>query len=175
MVRPRLHLVLCSRAGSRSTLVATAPSSGSPFSGRCSFAADARWAPRSQMDECQQLSRTLRSENARLKDQLLVLKARTATLPIARSTMPRRLATQDEAIERLERSVQAYQDERSSAGIGLPAACLEPRRFRGSAGRTHRARPLRPSTADEQAVDLRRSASERRRSQRSEIRQALDE
>ena len=36
-------------------------------------------------------------------------------MPSAPSTMRRRLATQDDAIERLEQSVQAYHDERDSS------------------------------------------------------------
>ena len=69
-------------------------------------------APRSQRDECQQLSRTLRSENARLKDQLLTLEAENRDYAERALDDSRRLAAQDEAIERLDHSVQAYQDER---------------------------------------------------------------
>ena len=70
-------------------------------------------APRSQMDECQQLSRTLRSENARLKDQLLVLKEQNRDFADRALDDSRQLASQHEAIERLETSVQAYQDDRA--------------------------------------------------------------
>jgi hypothetical protein len=65
------------------------------------------------MEECQQLSRTLRTENARLKDQLLVLQAQNRDYADRSLDDSRRLADQDEAIERLERSVHAYQDERA--------------------------------------------------------------
>ena len=64
------------------------------------------------MDECQQLSRTLRSENARLKDQILVLQTQNRDFADRAEDDAHRLAIQDEAIERLESSVQAYQDER---------------------------------------------------------------
>ena len=43
--------------------------------------------PRSQMDECQQVAKTLRSENARLKDRCSRSKARTVILPTGRSTI----------------------------------------------------------------------------------------
>ena len=69
-------------------------------------------APRAQMDECQQVSRTLRSENARLKDQLLTAQSQNSDYAERAVDDARRLARQDEAIERLEHSVQAYQDER---------------------------------------------------------------
>jgi uncharacterized protein HemX len=69
--------------------------------------------PRSQMDECQQLSRTLRSENARLRDQVLALRSQNRDYADRAMDDSRRLAVQDEAIERLEASVQAYQDERA--------------------------------------------------------------
>jgi hypothetical protein len=69
-------------------------------------------APRSQVDECHRLSRTLRSENARLKDQVLVLKAQNRDFADRAEDDSNRLAMQDEAIERLETSVRAYQDER---------------------------------------------------------------
>jgi hypothetical protein len=70
-------------------------------------------APRSQMDECQQLSRTLRSENARLKDQLLTAESQNQDYAERAVDDASRLTRQDEAIERLEHSVQAYQDERA--------------------------------------------------------------
>jgi hypothetical protein len=69
-------------------------------------------APRAQLDECQQLSRTLRSENARIKDQLLTAQSQNQDYAERAVDDARRLASQDEAIERLEHSVQAYQDER---------------------------------------------------------------
>ncbi len=70
-------------------------------------------APRSQLDECQQLSRTLRSENARLKDQLLTAENQNQDYADRAMDDSLRLTRQDAAIERLEQSVQAYQDERA--------------------------------------------------------------
>jgi hypothetical protein len=69
--------------------------------------------PRSQVDECRQLTRTLRSENARLRDQLLAVQSQNRDYADRAVDDSRRLAVQDEAIERLESSVHAYQDERN--------------------------------------------------------------
>jgi len=69
--------------------------------------------PRQQMDECQRISQTLRSENARLKDQVLALQGHNRDFADRAVDDARRLAIQDDAIERLEHSVQAYQDERA--------------------------------------------------------------
>jgi chromosome segregation ATPase len=68
--------------------------------------------PRSRLDECQRLGKTLRSENARLKDQILAAQSQNRDLADRAVDDARRLATQDEAISRLEHSVQAYQDDR---------------------------------------------------------------
>jgi hypothetical protein len=70
-------------------------------------------APRSQVEECHQLSRTLRSENARLKDQLLVAQAQNRDYADRAEDDSRRLASQDDAIEHFESSVRGYQDERA--------------------------------------------------------------
>jgi chromosome segregation ATPase len=83
------------------------------FSGALFLFGGCALAPRAQMDECQQQARTLRSENARLKDQLLVLQTQNRDYADRALDDSRRLATQDQAIERLESSVQAYQDERA--------------------------------------------------------------
>ena len=69
--------------------------------------------PRSRVDECQRLSQTLRSENARLKDQVLLLQSQNRDYAERAVDDARRLAVQDEAIERLERSVGAYQEDRN--------------------------------------------------------------
>jgi len=69
--------------------------------------------PRAQMDECQRIGQTLRSENARLKDRVLALRSQNQDYADRAVDDSRRLAIQDEAIERLEHSVQAYQDERA--------------------------------------------------------------
>ena len=67
--------------------------------------------PRSQMDECRQVAHTLRSENARMKDRILALQSQNRDYADRAVDDAHRLAIQDEAIEHLEQSVQAYQDE----------------------------------------------------------------
>jgi hypothetical protein len=69
--------------------------------------------PKSRMDECQRLTQTLRSENARLKDRVLALQGQNRDYAERAIDDARRQATQDDAIQRLEQSVQAFQDERA--------------------------------------------------------------
>jgi hypothetical protein len=69
--------------------------------------------PRSRMDECQKVSQALRGDNARLKDRLLAVQSQNRDYAERAVDDARRLAIQDEALERLEHSVQAYQDERT--------------------------------------------------------------
>jgi hypothetical protein len=69
--------------------------------------------PRSRMEECQKLSQVLRSDNARLRDRLLAVQGQNRDYAERAVDDARRLAIQDEALERLEHSVQAYQDERT--------------------------------------------------------------
>jgi hypothetical protein len=69
--------------------------------------------PRQQVDDCRRLSQTLRSENAQLKDQMLALKGQNRDLAERAVDDSRRLAQLEEANNRLETSVQAYQDERT--------------------------------------------------------------
>jgi hypothetical protein len=111
-------------------------------------------APRSQVDECHQLSRTLRSENARLKDQLLVVQAQNRDYADRAVDDSRRLAAQDEAVERLEGSVQAYQGERGQ----LEAAYHELASSLGETKAQADAR-LRPASAALTTKDKHRSPS----------------
>jgi hypothetical protein len=69
--------------------------------------------PRAGMDECQRVSQMLRTDNARLKDQVLALQSQNRDYAERAVDDSRRLAVQEETIERLERSVQAYQTDRS--------------------------------------------------------------
>jgi uncharacterized coiled-coil protein SlyX len=69
--------------------------------------------PRASMDECQRLSQMLRTDNARLKDRVLALQSQNRDYAERAVDDSRRLAIQEETIERLERSVQAYQTDRS--------------------------------------------------------------
>lgn len=69
--------------------------------------------PRASMDECQRVSQVLRTDNARLKDQVLALQSQNRDYAERAVDDSRRLAVQEETIERLELSVQAYQTDRS--------------------------------------------------------------
>src|SRR5580658_2324463 len=53
--------------------------------------------PKSRMDECQRLTQTLRSENARLKDRVLALQGQNRDYAERAVDDARRLATQDDA------------------------------------------------------------------------------
>ena len=68
--------------------------------------------PRSRLDESQRLTTNLRSQNARLQDQVVSLQAQNRDASDRAVDDLRRLTARDEAIERLEQSVQAYQDDR---------------------------------------------------------------
>jgi hypothetical protein len=68
--------------------------------------------PSSRLEESRQLAQSLRTENARLKDQVLALQAQNRDYADRALDDLRRLTARDEAIARLERSVQAYQDDR---------------------------------------------------------------
>ena len=111
--------------------------------------------PRAHLDECQRLGQTLRSDNARLKDQVLALQDNNRDYAERAVDDVRRIALQDETIGRLQSSVQAYQTERagwspltsSSHPISMVSNCSptigRPRPGRGT-GRTrmHRAKFL---------------------------------
>jgi hypothetical protein len=68
--------------------------------------------PRDRIEESQRLTQSLRAENARLRDQVLGLQAQNRDLSDRALDDLRRLTARDEAIERLEQSVQGYQDDR---------------------------------------------------------------
>jgi hypothetical protein len=68
--------------------------------------------PGSRLDESQRLVQSLRAENARLKEQVLGLEAQNRDYADRALDDLRRLSARDQAIERLERSVQSYQDDR---------------------------------------------------------------
>jgi hypothetical protein len=68
--------------------------------------------PRARLDESQRLAQGLRTENAHLQDRVLSLQAQNRDAADRALDDLRRLTARDEAIERLERSVQAYQDDR---------------------------------------------------------------
>lgn len=72
-----------------------------------------RLVQRGELDDCHRLSRTLRSENARLKDQMLALRSQNQDYSERAVDDARRLAQLEAANQRLETSVQAYQGERT--------------------------------------------------------------
>jgi hypothetical protein len=67
---------------------------------------------REQMEECHRLSQTLRTENAQLKDQVLALRSQNQDLSERSVDDVRRIAQLEDVNQRLETSVEAYQDER---------------------------------------------------------------
>jgi hypothetical protein len=69
--------------------------------------------PRSEVAECQRISQVLRAENARYKDQNLALQAQNRDLADRAVDDYRRLAEQEQTIERLKESNLAYQNDRS--------------------------------------------------------------
>jgi hypothetical protein len=88
-----------------------------------------QFGARRQLDECRRLSQVLRSQNDQLKDQMLAYRNSNQDYSQRAMDDDRRLTQQAEAIERLERSVQAHQSERdelqtafSALRDGLPAA-----------------------------------------------------
>jgi chromosome segregation ATPase len=115
--------------------------------------------PRERLDESQRLAQSLRTENARLKDQVLGLQAQNQDYADRALDDLRRLTARDEAIERLERSVQAYQDDRDRlAGAYRRLAVSLGRTTEDSAVESTAARrgsasiPRRPAHADPGAV-----------------------
>jgi hypothetical protein len=68
--------------------------------------------PRSRLEESHRLTETLRTDNARLKDQLVSLQTQNRDYADRAIDDLRRLTAREQAIERLQRSVQSYQDER---------------------------------------------------------------
>ncbi|MGC8640924.1 MAG: hypothetical protein ACP5XB_13735 [Isosphaeraceae bacterium] len=77
------------------------------------LASGCQLVPRSQLDECHRLSQTLRSENARLKDQMLALRSDNQDYSERAVDDARRIAQLETVNQRLETSVQAYQDDRT--------------------------------------------------------------
>ena len=74
----------------------------------CSF------VPTSRLDDCHKLSQTLQSENSRLKDLALKYRSQNRDLTQRAVDDADRLRKQDEAMARLEQSVQASRDKRRS-------------------------------------------------------------
>lgn len=76
------------------------------------FAPGCAMVPRDRFDESQRLTRSLRAENAHLKDRVLALEGQNQDYADRALDDLRRLTARDEAIDRLEKSVRGYQDDR---------------------------------------------------------------
>lgn len=68
--------------------------------------------PQAQLDECRQRGQALRAENDRLKDQVLTLRSENQDIAQRSVDDERRLKAQEAAIDRLEETARAYQDDR---------------------------------------------------------------
>jgi chromosome segregation ATPase len=68
--------------------------------------------PRERLEESQRLAQSLRTENARLKDQIVGLQTQNRDYADRSLDDLRRLTSRDAAIDRLQQSVHAYQDDR---------------------------------------------------------------
>jgi chemotaxis protein MotB len=68
--------------------------------------------PTSRLGESQRLTQSLRAENARLQDQVVALQTQNRDAADRAVDDLRRLSARDEAIERLQKSVQGYQEDR---------------------------------------------------------------
>lgn len=76
---------------------------------------------KTKLDDCHHVSQTLRSENSRLKDVALDLRAQTQDLSQRAEDDGRKITEQEEAVARLESSVHAYQAEREQMAAALEA------------------------------------------------------
>jgi|GEM_PF-1759495 len=77
--------------------------------------------PRAKLDECHRVTQTVRTENNRLKDVVLDLRSQNQDLSQRAVDDARKIAAQEEAVEHLEKSVQAYQAEREQMAAALEA------------------------------------------------------
>jgi hypothetical protein len=80
--------------------------------GAAALACGCSFVPKSRLDDCAKLNRSLQSEVAQLKDTTLKLRAHNEDLAQRALDDARRIEALDEANRRLERGVLAYQDER---------------------------------------------------------------
>ena len=78
----------------------------------CSVLLTGCLVPKSSLDECHKLSQTLQARNSQLKDSVVSLRSQNQDLVERAGDDSRQIQVQAEAIERLERSVMAYQKER---------------------------------------------------------------
>jgi chemotaxis protein MotB len=98
----------------------------------CVFVASATGCglvPRSRVDECHRVAQTLRADNHRLEDVALDLRAQNQDLTQRAIDDARRIAIQDEAVDRLEKSVLGYQAEREEITRELEVLARQVRRL----------------------------------------------
>ena len=98
----------------------------------CVFVASATGCglvPRSRVDECHRVAQTLRADNHRLEDVALDLRAQNQDLTHRAIDDARRIAIQDEAVDRLEKSVLGYQAEREEITRELEVLARQVRRL----------------------------------------------
>jgi chemotaxis protein MotB len=68
--------------------------------------------PKSQLDECHQVSQTLQADNSRLKDTILSLRSKNEDLTQREVDDAKRLEVQDREIQRLTADIGSFQEER---------------------------------------------------------------
>jgi chemotaxis protein MotB len=81
----------------------------------CSF------VPKAKVDECHRVTQTLRADNSRLKDVTADLRAQNQELTQRAVDDAHKISAQEEAVERLEKSVTAYQAERDQLARAFEA------------------------------------------------------
>lgn len=103
-----------------------------------------RAVPGDKFDNCRRTNETLRTENARLRDQTVALGAQTRDMSERAVDDARRLRSQERAIAQLEKSVHAYQDERDELEVAvkrLKQAVVESTRISTGENRSKDAQP----------------------------------
>jgi chemotaxis protein MotB len=86
--------------------------SAAALAGALATVAGCSFVPKAKLDECHRVTQALRAENGQLKDRALDLRAQNHDLSQRAVDDARRISAQQEAVERLEKSVLAYQSER---------------------------------------------------------------
>lgn len=76
------------------------------------------FVPKSQLEECHRVSRSLEVETARLKDSVLTLRGENRDLSQRAIDDAQRIASLEEANKGLEKSVVAYQQDRDRIAAG---------------------------------------------------------
>jgi hypothetical protein len=125
------------------------------------------------MEECRRLSQTLRTENARLKDQTLSLQSQADDLAERAVDDAKRLRRQSDAIAQLEQSLHAYQADRDrlqTAYQQLKSALASngASNFSSTPPASEAAEPVRPSSSSRVVETLQETDVARPEEARSE-------